>query len=173
MHRAVSTACGLAVAMATQVARAETSDPPEPRAWYGWQFLVADVGIVVATAATAASVGGDGSGAVVLIGAGALVLSGPVVHSSNGRPDLAGRSLVLRPLLPVAGAAAGLLLASRTVDEPGDDGYGALFSGFVGFTAGLAVAEIIDMASGWEELRVVPTIAPLGDATTVGLAVAF
>jgi hypothetical protein len=173
MRRIVSTACALAVAMAAQVASAETSDAPEPRAWYGWQFLVVDLGLIVATAATAASIGGDGSGAVVLIGAGGLVLSGPVVHSSNGRPDLAGRSLVLRPLLPAIGTAAGLLLASATVDEPGDDGYGALFSGFVGFTAGLAVAEIIDMASGWEDLRVVPTVMTARGATTAGLAFAF
>jgi hypothetical protein len=173
MRRIVSTACALAVAMTAQIASAETGDAPPARAWYGWQVLVVDVGLVVATAATAATLDGDGAGAVVLIGAGGLVLSGPVIHSSHGRRDLAGRSLILRPLLPAVGAAAGFLVGGRAVDEPDDDGYGALFSGFLGFTAGLAVAEIIDMASGWEELPVVPTVMTGRGATTAGLAFAF
>jgi hypothetical protein len=177
-RRVASSGLAVIVMLTTAVASAAPGPESPPAApartgWYGWKFLAADLGVIVTAAVITAGSGGDAAPVGGVLVVGGLLLSGPVVHGSHGRWDLGGRSLVLRALLPVLGGGAGLLVGDRFYHDPEQEGWDVLYAGFLGFTAGFVTAEVIDMASGWEDLRVAPVVAPTPGGATAGLAVSF
>jgi hypothetical protein len=163
----------LASASASAAPESEAERPVERgRGWYGWKILAVDLGVLAAGSAILYGSGGDAEPAGKVLVIGGLLLSGPVVHGAHGRWDLSGRSLVSRALLPVLGGGAGLLIADQ-LSDPEQEGWDVLYGAFLGFTAGLVTAEIIDVASGWEHIRVAPVVTRTPGGATAGLVLSF
>jgi hypothetical protein len=97
--------------------------PPEVR-WYGWQTLVADGGAVALFGLAAGFAGGNGNATTVaaagLIGLGAYLAGGPIIHAAHGHPGKAGVSLALRVGLPVLAWAVGFGLGSNSCHDSYD-----------------------------------------------------
>lgn len=129
-------ALALSLAVLPLAARADDAE----RRWYGWHIMVVDAGALALVLAGAA-----GNSDVLLgLGAGALVLGGPMVHLADGGGGRRGLlSAALRLGLPIAlGATAG---ATCDGDES-DDWFGCQREVSAAALGGLLIAMIIDDA---------------------------
>lgn len=116
--------------------RAEAWSPPRQRTerrWYGHQTLLVDGASIAALFADPG------------LGAGGLILGGPVVHTAHGHVGKALGSLGLRVGAPIAGGAAGM--AFEGAASGGCSGeWGCLRGAVVGFFVGAVSAIAIDSA---------------------------
>jgi hypothetical protein len=105
---------------------------------YGYQTFLADALWVGGSAILARSDGGGGGGELLALG---YYGGGPLVHLLHHNQAAALKSVGLRVLLPVAGAVAGLVIASGR-DDP--DGFEAMGDVLIGFAGGAVAAMVID-----------------------------
>lgn len=99
------------------------SAPAVRRVWYGGQTLI----VLAASAAVTAA---GGWTPVSILGAGGILLGGPVVHWAHGHVGRGFGSLALNVGLPLLTGAVGLGIA---------EGWGVLFTAPVGLLAALVI----------------------------------
>jgi len=125
-------------------AAAVLSSAPEARAepgeWYGYQVLTTDL---LGWSLVLAGVGLD-VGPVAGVGAGFVLLGGPLVHIGHGNYEKAGYSAAWRYGGILAGALVGTLLAGSTSGS--DNTLGMIALGGLGGFAGYIVGAITDIA---------------------------
>jgi hypothetical protein len=187
----------LSAALLDRASQPETTVATHP-AWYGWQLLAADAGVVGLASAGFMfphENGGAKVGAAVLM----YLLDGPILHAAHGRGGGALRSVALRLGLPLAGALVGGTIGSelelRRHRENGhslDDGCagcGGVLGAFIGAGLQTVPAMIIDAVLAWEPrptaartpaeaVEVFPTATVVSDASrrsvsVVGIGGAF
>lgn len=126
----------LAAAWPSPAARAE---PPAPRAWYGWQLVLAD------GAALAVMFGGGAaeSDLMMITGTAGLVVGAPLIHLAHENRGPAATSAVLRLGLPLIGGFVGSALCSE--DGAGDSFLGCAPAAAGGIFTGWVTAMIIDL----------------------------
>lgn len=181
--RTPSLAMALVVLLAPSRHRAEEQEPPRPGAWYGYEILVADLSAVAfMTAGVWAGSRTDSAavGAVLAVPGALLYLGGgPAVHLfGHDRPAAAGRSALLRLLVPVGGALAlGGIAAAST--RPGTSDIctdrracAAAFGGVAGFGLGMLGAMVADWVTARErpEASSSPGTAPRARAHGAAVA---
>lgn len=140
---------------APPAARAPSSDspyaserPPTTRTesyWYGWQTLIAD------GASLATMMLGAATPSLAYVGVSGYVLGGPSIHVANRNYGAALGSLVMRPLLPLAGGYIGRESAG-TCTEKADSGFlgncflHGLGETILGVAIGATIAITVDAA---------------------------
>ena len=108
--------------------------------WYGWQNLLVDGSVIVASAGLGAA---NGSAGGVLLGTGYL-FGGPIVHWSHGQIGRGFASLGIRGGAPLVFGALGYLAFHG--DSSGAD-LGGFFGFVLGFGFGALSAIVIDAAA--------------------------
>jgi hypothetical protein len=136
--------------------------------WYGWQIALVDVAavgsIVAWTKVSSGKSSADATHAPPVLALGALtfVLGGPIIHSAVHHNPAAGRSLILRLLLPLgAGLIGGYV---------GGHGVGAAVGGAYGLALGGVAAMAIDWTSAREPT---PAVSLRASPGTITLALRF
>ena len=126
--------------------------------WYGYQILATDVG------GWALGVAGARFDAtpVTVLGAGAILLGGPIVHVAHGNFARAGVSAGLRFGGTLVGAGLGLLVAESgsSSSNPFRGLAGILVGGAIGYLAG-AITDIAVVAHE-PEAEATPRMVMLG-----------
>ncbi len=149
--------CCLAIpparAMAEDSVGARTPADVQPKGdWYGWQIMLADLGAITTLSVGGVLTGNSSSFAFIPItGGAAFYAGGPLVHVAHRNGQAATKSLLLRLLVPIGGAAlgvgAGALFDSRHQDC--SEGCAKIFLGIAGFGAGMLGA----MGTDWVTAR--------------------
>lgn len=124
--------------------------PPAATRWYGWHVLAVDL----------ASIGLIAAGRDQLfstIGAGGLVLGGPLVHLGRGHGGRAVGSLALRLSAPIVGGA---IATAACPGEDNDEIFGCMDHLLIGVVVGTGVAAVIDALRSTEEVEAAPPVAP-------------
>ncbi|HMF39352.1 MAG TPA: hypothetical protein VKQ32_01600 [Polyangia bacterium] len=154
----------LAFAAVAGAGRAARADEPaaapasgETR-WYGWETMASD-GTAIALWAAAAYLGDakytsgsfqtyqDMANLTAILGVGAYVLGGPVLHAQRGNWNSFGGSLVVRLGLPAAGILVGVLAGAAACGPGIDDEVPCpVVGGMLGVAAGALAAMIVDSA---------------------------
>jgi hypothetical protein len=125
---------------------AAPAKPSVANQWYGWQNMLVDGSVLVASIGIAASSRSDSAGT----GAGVLLLVGygvgsPIVHGAHGNSNGALASMGLRVGAPLVGGAVGFLLGSDR--GSGDVIFGGrAASAALGVGLGIVGAMVIDYA---------------------------
>jgi hypothetical protein len=136
--------------------------------WYGWQIALVDVAAAGSIVAWTKVISGkslaDARQATPLLASGALiyVLGGPIIHGALHHNPAAGRSLILRLLLPLG---AGLLGAYA-----GGQGVGLAVGAMDGFALGAVAAMAIDWTSARDPN---PAVSLRASPRTITLALRF
>jgi hypothetical protein len=123
---------------------APTTDvaPVSERKWYGWQTLIVDGAVLVASVAIA-PVSSDGAAATFLVGNS---LGGPIVHWSNGQVGKGFASLGLRVGAPLVVAGTGAVIALAAGGCHAHDCPAPAIGAGVGLLLGYVTAIVIDAA---------------------------
>ena len=170
-------AAGAGVARADS---ADESDPPRPRArYYGWYLLAADA---TSDVLVVAGITADRWPNAMWVAGMAGQAASPILHAVHGEREHAMHSVLLRTLLPAAGAFAGHVIASSRCTEGW--GCGIAQAGFRigGGVTGLVVAQLVDdTLLAWHRppsrsrapTTVTPFVAVTGTDLHVGLAGTF
>jgi hypothetical protein len=156
------------LAMSPKAAMAEDSFPTQPtaevkisRGWYGWQIMLADLGAISSLWVGGILTGNSRAFAFVPIAGGVgFYAGGPLVHAAHSNGGGAGKSLLLRFLIPVGGAALGVgigaLMDSGQRRSDCSEGCAKAFLGIAGFGAGMLGAMVTDWATAREPMRALP-----------------
>jgi hypothetical protein len=154
----------LCVAFVTTTAVAEehsadtnSTDVTAKGAWYGWQIMLADLGVIAMLAGGGVATGSSSSFAFIpIIGGVTFYADGPLIHLGHGNSAGVRRSLLLRGLVPLGvaalGAGVGAVLAAgqRSHSEECNVGCAAGITATIGFGAGMLGAMIADWATARE-----------------------
>jgi hypothetical protein len=122
---------------APPVPNAEAEPATTPTAWYGWQLMLSDA----ATFALVNVLSESDSGDLVTL----AFLGGPaLIHIAHGRPQAALKSLGLRCLAPIGGAATGMAVGLAFSDDSKHDSHGGFWDErvLVGIAIGAVVGEL-------------------------------
>lgn len=123
------------------VAATEAPAPSEAKtSWYGWQILAADSGSVLTGYGVGAGL--KSTEALVVGGVGYLAVA-PIIHAIHGRGGAAAGSLGMRALVPLGGTFLGMLMAEGSGESAL---YRAVKGGVTGFTVGIGLTTILDVA---------------------------
>lgn len=126
--------------------------------WYGWQIMLADLGVIGALAGggVLSSVSRDFA-FIPIIGGVGYFAGGPLVHLGHGNPGGATKSLLLRLAVPFGAAALGVgvgALASKdTRSYECPRGCAVLLSATFGFGLGMLGAMVTDWVTASEPVR--------------------
>jgi hypothetical protein len=165
-HPRIAAVLLAALALAPALAHADAPRAPSSQDWYGWQILAADAVVIGGSAVLLTSQEDDDLGAGVLLGG--LALSGPVIHTLNGRADRIPTSLGLRVGAPLLAAA---------VFSAGCEGWDCIGATAGGFIVGGLTAELVDVLRATtdvvDESAIQPVVQLSHDATVLGAAGRF
>ncbi len=138
---------------------------PVPGRWYGWQIALSDVAAAGSIAAASTASGPGQTGGSLLSGGAALLYygGGASIHFAHGRPGLAGRSFLMRLLLP---PGLGLLgyFADGGGRPSGSETYFA--NGGGGLLAGLAFGTLLAVGIDWTTARETAAVGRAAEAGT-------
>lgn len=132
--------CSLAALAAAAVLAPSPEARAEPGDWYGYQILTTDLfgwSLVLAGA-------GFEVAPVAGVGAGFVLLGGPIVHLAHGNYEEAGHSAGVRFGGILCGALIGVAIASGS--SVGDNTLGRIALGGLGGAVGYVVGAVTDIA---------------------------
>jgi hypothetical protein len=159
--------------LAPHAARAQAAPEEPKKEWYGWQILAVDAlgwAMLIAAAQTESldGSGDDGvSGYLALGGVVTLIAGGPIIHVQNDNGHGAALSLTGRLLLPVLGAAAGVVLFTLSGDGCDYDCDGPDFRALGGIIIGGFIGVATSEALDWTVLSS-PRRSPTGTGPATG-----
>jgi hypothetical protein len=154
--------------------------PPVPQAsaeasrWYGWQIMLADLGMVAAVAA------GGGTRTSWTAGAAGYSLAGPAVHAMHRDGRAAAGSVLRRATFPLAAAALGAGAGAVVGCGAAGSSCGVTGGAYVGFAVGVVGAMVADWVLARDaplassgRIAWAPFLLAVGDARGVGVAGQF
>ena len=129
--------------------------------WYGWQILLADLGAITTLSVGGALSSHSSSFAAFSVAGGVVFYAGgPLVHVAHHSGPAAVRSVLLRLLVPIGGAALGLgvgaLIYSGQPRSDCSEGCAKSVLGIMGFGAGMLGAMATDWIIAREPIGALP-----------------